>query len=413
MNEEDRVRQAVDRAHEELWRRFVNGHGILFDYVTPAGEALVPSREECKLCKPNGLAWWCPTENGAFFNGLYLDGLCNRWRETKRPEDAERARRIARGLLLLARVGETPGFIARGIATDGHSHHPAGSDDQTLPWFYGLWRYVKSGIPTPPERQEIIALMTATAVALEQNRWRMPCDPPSFGDRGVWGDKSPVSVPRLLFVVRAMHDLTGEERWLAAYHHLVAETPVEAAKSRLEICGDGSLIPEHARPDRGYFAFWTKASVQACLTALCEMETDPAIRRRYEDGRACFARMAAQHIGAFRQYKRDDLSPAGPDWRALNEWWEPQSRIDHAVQVAERQAREWYRIFQRKGYEARCMQEPLFAAWIVTLSGDRRLVAECRDEIRSALTHYDWRDLCYATFFVAECAAFEGFRHGL
>ncbi len=55
--------------------------------------------------------------------------------------------------------------------------------DQTLPWFYGLWRYVKSGIPDDREKQEIVTKMVEVTRALEENGWRMPCDPPSRTDR--------------------------------------------------------------------------------------------------------------------------------------------------------------------------------------------------------------------------------------
>ena len=42
------------------------------------------------------------------------------------------------GLLLLADLGGVRGFIARGAATDGRATYALGSNDQTMPWFYGL-----------------------------------------------------------------------------------------------------------------------------------------------------------------------------------------------------------------------------------------------------------------------------------
>ena len=59
------------------------------------------------------------------------------------------------------------------------------------------------------------------------------------------------------------------------------------------------------------------------------------------------------------------------------------------------------------------MHEPLFAAWIVLLSDDREVIAEARDDIRAALTHYDWKRLNFSTFFAAECAYYEGVPYGL
>lgn len=415
MNERDPVFQAVERAHSELWRRFVNEHGILFDFVTPAGEVLVPTPEECTDCKPNGLAWWCPTENGSFFGGLYLAGLCNR-REAKgrTPEDTQCARRIAGGLMLLSRVGKTPGFIARGVATDGHSHHPAGSDDQTLPWFYGLYQYVKSGIPSQSEKDEIVQQMVDVANALEKNEWRMPCDPATFGNRSSFAGKSPVSVPRLLFVTRIMAELTGNKQWRTTYERLRDERPEDSDKTRLEICGDGTLVAEHANLKQGYHAFWTKASCQACLRVLRDLSVTPEERQHYNAGLQAFGRAAAKQIGTFREFSNDHTTAFNHNWRLLNEWWQPQQTVQDFLSVAGVQSKHWHgTISPAKGYEARYAREPLFAAWIVLLSGDSDLIASARDDIRAALLHYDWTKLNFSTFFAAECVYFEGAPYGL
>lgn len=414
VKESDPVYRAVEKAQAELGRRFVNEHGVLLDFVTPNGEVIVPTPEECKAQKPNGLAWWCPIENGAFFNGLYLAGLCKRWRARgKQQEDAESARRIAGGLLHLKAIANTPGFIARGTATDGKSHHSAGSDDQSLPWFYGLWCYARSGIPDEAEKRDIIAAMTDVATAIEKNGWRMPCDPATFGNRGSWPGKSPVSVPRLLFVTRAMHELTGDAHWLTTHNQLRDERPRGSESTRLEICSDDTLINEHGNSKYGYYSFWTKASCQACLAALVEMEDDPDIRKHYEQGRSDFARHAAQRVAEFRKFSNDNTSAFVHDWRVLNEWWKPQKGISDTVAVATEQSKHWHRISPRKRYEARSMAEPLFAAWVVTLSKDRALVAQARDDIRAALAHYDWSRLHYSTFFAAVCTYYEGIDSGL
>ncbi|MDP4659698.1 MAG: hypothetical protein NWS11_06680, partial [Opitutales bacterium] len=58
---------AIERAHAETWRRFIDGHGIVRDYV---GE--LPTPEDCRLGKPNAIGWWSPIENGPMFTGMYL-----------------------------------------------------------------------------------------------------------------------------------------------------------------------------------------------------------------------------------------------------------------------------------------------------------------------------------------------------
>ena len=126
-------RDSIRTAQEEVWRRFIDArHGTFYDYVTPSGEIRIPTPEECASGKPNALGWSSPIENGAFFGGLYLDALCNRWKQAREELVARRAKTIASGLIQLARIGSTPGFVARGISTDGASHYAASSSDQTF-----------------------------------------------------------------------------------------------------------------------------------------------------------------------------------------------------------------------------------------------------------------------------------------
>jgi len=160
--EESTPAQAVEQAHAELWGRFVDKYGIIRDYV---GE--LPTPEDCKLGRPNAIGWWSPIENGPMFNGLYLPAMCERARRSGAAADAEQARRLAQGLMKCASVSDVPGFIARGIGTDGVCHYPLSSDDQTHPWFLGLQAYLKSGISTAEERGQIIAKVKEVAAALE------------------------------------------------------------------------------------------------------------------------------------------------------------------------------------------------------------------------------------------------------
>ena len=49
------------------------------------------------------------------------------------------------------------------------------------------------------------------------------------------------------------------------------------------------------------------------------------------------------------------------------------------------------------------MRDPLFAAWIVALSGNPELLARADANIRGALTHFEWERLHTGLFFMAEC----------
>ena len=162
---------AVEQAHAELWNGHVDKNGIILDYI---GE--IPTPEDCSLGRPNSIGWRSPIANGAMFTGLYLPAACERARRSGDPADKANARRLAQGLLKCASVSDVPGFIARGVGTDGKCHYPAGSDDQTHPWFYGLHAYLQSGIPSAGEREQIVDKMKEVANALEAADWKCPCD---------------------------------------------------------------------------------------------------------------------------------------------------------------------------------------------------------------------------------------------
>ena len=66
-------------------------------------------------------------------------------------QTASEARNVANALVNLATASQVPGFIARNLLPDGKTYYPASSDDQTFPWFYGMWKYLKSGIPDKKE----------------------------------------------------------------------------------------------------------------------------------------------------------------------------------------------------------------------------------------------------------------------
>jgi hypothetical protein len=414
--------KAVAAAHDEVWRRFISQHGTFFDYAPPDATVLVPTPDECASHKPNALGWSSPIENGAFFGGLYLDALCNKWKERRDAATAKEARTIAGGLLKLAGIGSTPGFVARGISTDGVSHHAASSSDQTFPWFYGLWRYSRSGLPTESEKAKVEQLLERVIVAIEANEWRMPCDRKGFGFFGRWlggfaGTKGILTgaepdfdaAARLLLVHRAMHQMTGEKRWLQAYRRLLSERASDSARTRLEVCAAGVPYVPPGTPARfpASPAVWTSASSQAGLKALSDMEDEPAARAAFEKGLRANAQRVAPYIALSTSYDNDNQKQYSPDWRPLNAHWVAQASIEDAVQLGNRQKPVWSGISPRRIDEAERMRDPLFASWIVALSGDRELIGQSRETIRRALTHYRWRELFTSLFFMAECAYYE------
>ncbi|MDF2724909.1 MAG: hypothetical protein K0Q59_4584 [Paenibacillus sp.] len=405
----DPVAAAVEAAHQEMWRRFIlqrDDYGIVLDYTGLDGTVYLPTPEECAQGKPNALAWWCPAENGGFFNGLYIDGLLNRWKATGVEADCQRAERLAHGLLALSEVGERPGFVARGICGDGRSHHALGSDDQTAPWFYGLWKYWQSGLADAVMKARISKRFTAVAMEIEKLGWQMPADRDPFTIRGSWAKGNFIHAVRVLFMLKLMEQVTGEPRWGELYRKVGAEVPEGSDKSRFEWCGQGIRDKDE---------YWTSASSQSCLRELYGWEDDPALKAMYKAGLDTNAKRALAFIREERNWAFDNETTLAfdPDWRFLNEWWEPQQTEEDALRVAHEQHKQWVRRSPRKLYEGTYVREPLFAAWFILLSGDAQLVEAAREPIRRLLTHYVWEKLHFSYFYMAEIVYFEARRFNL
>lgn len=396
----DPVAVNVEKAHGEIWRRFMDPYHLLLDSTELDGKYDRPTPEECREGKPNALAWWTPIENGAMFNGSYMEAACLRWQQTKAEEDRVKAQKVSQGLLLLASVSKVPGFIGRGVATDGKTPYPMGSNDQTSPWFYGLWRYVDSGIPETAERRQIVAKMEEVATALEATGWRMPCNPPAPSP--FRGDYSPFTwegAPRLLFLCKVMHHLTGKEKWGALYQKLLRESGGNPARTRLQICEAGMHFDNEKHRQS-----WTGASGVTVLRGLWELEQDPEVKAAYGRGLAASAALAAGGLEMHAKFKVDAPQKFHHDWRVLNQWWRPQHSEQDAVDVAIFQVKELGKLSPQRYQEHSFVREPCYAAWVVTLCPDPAVVAAHRDAIRAVLGHYKYDRLYYSQFFPVEAA---------
>ena len=392
---------AVQAAHEALWARFVDRHHVVLDAVGLDGALSRPTPEECRLSQPNGMSWGCPNENGSFFGGIYLEGMLNRWRLTGLEEDRRRTRQIAEGLMLLASVGETRGFIARGVSDDGRSHFPIGSNDQTTPWLYGMWRYVTSEAPEPAEREAMLAKLVEVVEVLRECGWRTPCDRPPFDFRNYLTNFEYENVPRLLWLLRMMARLTGDDVWEERYESALAETNPSGGPNRLAICRRGMVFGTAHRHS------WTGSSSVCALRGLWEMEDDPARQLAYAEGLRRSAELAAESLPLALQFDHEDPRLFSLNWRVMNELWYEQQSVTEAVELAERQLGRLAQESPRWPYESSLVREPLFAAWVVSLCPETEFVARQTPAIMAAIRHYQYDRLYMSQFFAAELAYYQ------
>jgi len=387
--------RAVERVHTELWSRFIGSDGLIHDY---AGE--LPTPDDCRLGKPNAIGWWSPIENGPMFTGTYLAAFCERVRRENRPEDHECIRRLVRGLLLCASVSDVKGFIARGVGTDGRCHYPLGSQDQTHPWFYGLHAYAMSDIPDDDERRKVVDKMREVADALAALNWKCPCDGAFKGQsRGDFKHFRNHGAVMYLSILRAMYDVTRDGVWLERYRAALSERSPKGGKTRLEICAEGYPHDREEIKNIDQGQLWIYVSSQGALAWLAKIEDDARTRAAYRAGLAANAQGARAVIETYRRFDNADATVFGhARWReGYPAWFEQKTQAD-----AERLASTGNAgvLGKRKGYEVQYMRNPLAAAALVALAGDR----EGFPAVEQAICHYDYARLNMAEQFFAECA---------
>ena len=388
---------AAEQAHTEIWRRFIDRHGVMIDFTDLDGSVSLPTPEECRAGKPNALGWWSPIENGPMFNGLYMDAAVNRWRHTRADADAARARRLMEGLLLLASVSEVRGMVARGVSTDGKAHYPMGSNDQMSPWFLGLWRYLDAGLATPAERARITAKLVEVADAIVKLNWAMPAEPP-FNKRGSFAGFEFDSAPRLLFVCKLMHALTGDAQWDTRYRTALTETGGPDKLRRLQICERGMVF---------YYAkhhSWTSSTCVGAMRGLWEMEKDATTRAAYARGLQASADLALKSLPLAERFDNADTSRFEMNWRVMNALWKPQQTEKEAQDLALAQLREFMKVAPRRAKETEFIREPTAAAWVVTLAPDATVLKQRAPAIERVIAHYDYTKLYYSQFFWVEAA---------
>ncbi|OYW74178.1 MAG: hypothetical protein B7Z37_18970 [Verrucomicrobia bacterium 12-59-8] len=391
------VATSAAQAHAEIWRRFIDKHGIMIDFADLDGTVSLPTPEELREGKPNALGWWAPIENGAMFNGLYMDAAVSRWKRTQSAEDAAEARRLMEGLLLLNSISDVKGFVGRGVGADGKSHYPMGSNDQTLPWFLGLWRYWESDLASAEEKQRIAKHLIETAEVIAAMKWQMPAEQP-FGKRGGFAGFSFDSSPRLLFTCKALHQITSDPKWDKLYRDALVERGGKENRTRLEICEHG-MVFEYAK-----YHTWTSCTCVGAVRALWEMEEDETIRAAYAKGLQASADLAFKSLPMAEKFDNADQSPFDMNWRMMNADWKPQHTELEAQDLAHLQLKKFLKVSPRRAKETEGVREPTAAAWVVTLAPDPAILKTRAADVERVIAHYDYTKLYYSQFFWVDAA---------
>ena len=378
------VSEILSDVNKRLEREFIGHDGLLLDYV---GE--IPTAEEIADLKPNAMGWWSPIENGSMFTGEWLPALM-----AEGPRKRAVVERCVRGLIKMSEVSDVPGFIARGTGTDGKSHHPCGSNDQTDPWFLGLCEYCRWPYADATLKAKASERLVSVARALETNGWRVPCDGSFKGqNRGkLNGTSMPFwCVTRFCYMLKSLHLLTGDAHWGDLYSAVKTE--------RLHEIEAGGAIDEKILKACYGNCVWIYLSSAQALALLIKMEENPSDREKMKRGLSAYADRVAYLMKDRVKYENTVERPFRyANWRNGYAW-----RIQKTQKEAEAVAYSGKPeiLGGRKDYERSGMANPLAAAAICALAGD----AKFRAEILATLNHFDYSTPNISEFFHAAVAA--------
>ena len=370
-----------EHIHEILEKRFFSKENVLFDYAGRNGEVVLPTQEECLADKPNAFAWNTPIENGGFFNGDLLVGLCDLYDKFPSEKLREQIRRLVRGLFVLQDRSPVKGCILRGIGSSEKSFYPASSEDQVSPFLLGLWRFAQSEASSPEEKAECRRRCRETVLALKNNHWLIPAARPGF-DRGNIAGRAPFNACNLLLAAMILDrtDPNGPQEFERVFEE----------KKDIVLAGYPDIPAGHC---------WFAAHNFYILSMVANEY--PAYREKAKKALKATAEGAAKWIGCWKQYVPGLAFT--PDWRPLNSLWREQKDTKDCIAIVGSPLWQlWRQTCPAVMKERESIMPAFAAAWIVLMSGDGEIIAKALPDIHEALEQVPFDDLYYVPFFFAE-----------
>ena len=387
-----------------LFSRFFDSRsGMVYSYAVPYRDSALPAPQEVAAGIPSEPGWGSGIEDCAMNGGILLAALTD-------AGEPYAAKQIFAGLRALGTASPERGFIPRGLLPDRKAYYVNSSVDQHTMFVYGLWRYSRSTLPGQDELQTIQELVSAVALRLEKNGFRILTED---GRVAIGGDSldviAPGKAPRLLSLLLAAHSVTGDAHWRDVYEEKASEK--NAARLR-NFCG----LPDAGLPPG--WGFYGPEQMQAQLRILAESDWDASRRRLYRDAMKEVAqRMLTTGFpsqGHAPAYTQETLAILGGtaylaspfDWnryspsilRREEDWgW----RADFARDARRTPGSAWALRFvldwmgRRPAFchERNCLRFPLTAFHVALLSGDPELKARVLPECERMFAEIDF-NLC-------------------
>ncbi|MFA6568522.1 MAG: hypothetical protein WCS96_09945 [Victivallales bacterium] len=282
--------------HSILWRDFIDAStSMIYDYNDASRRENLPTPEEVNMEIPNPAGWMCGFEDCCLNGSMYLAGLIEEYNMTGSDRVRERARKISGGLIHLANVSKTRGFLARGVLPDRKTHYPNSSVDQYTMWMYAMWRYFFSGVASGEDKRKITGSAENILNFLEAGKFNILREDMR---ESIFGNiDNPESRNRLLFFLKAGYAITGNQKWNDIYKMKRDENDSLALKC---LCEKGLL--QHG-------IIYGIFQDQVALRCLYELSDDFREKTVYEKAMKIRAETVDQSINRFEKLRDAGISP--------------------------------------------------------------------------------------------------------
>jgi len=382
----------MDEAWKVSWERFFDPRTNLFydrvsSYEPAQRFATLPTLAEIAQLNPNHNGWGTGMEDCAISGGLLMAMVCDRHAVTGEASLRASATRIFRGLVLLGTVSSSPGFVARGVSPlDCLAHYDESSRDQYTWYVYGLWRYCRSPLSSPAEREQARQLVAAVCQRLERNcvaerGYRIGREGGSAESivDSMWNNAAH-EIARLPMIYAIGADLTADRHWADLAEKYAPEAAERSA-------GESTKIP------------YALLQQQVSLEALYELEKSPERKARWLECMKLVAGRSHFALPFARQYKPLDLATLDMDWRN----WPIVLSMGYRVPQMPQACRQ----------EDRTVRQPAEAALTQFLLPQPQLTPEQLALVRQGLAQVDNTKAVTYGLYYTQAAYWRGARQGL
>lgn len=388
----------AEMLHQIVKERFIREpYGHLLDYAPKNGSNIYPTSEMCQENFPNPLGWWTPNENGAFFTGLYLASLTEKYSMSATVETKEEILHLLSGLFLLQDIGNTDGFIARGLSDDGKSCYRCSSEDQVCPWVLGLWKAFCCDAVPQELKDEIKERISKLSEGILNSGF---CIPTLWKDH-VWGGflgGDYRSCAKLIGLLRITYEVTKDSKWLDLYEKYGNEQ-VSGHLSRFDVCyyGCGADMVK----DTGLIQFWIHACSQLFIKELCVLDTQR--RDFFRHSLNVTSAVAVKFLNEYKTYLSAKGKAFDCDWTKLKELYKNAKNPSEGREIALEQNKVWMsNIVPERHCEHNILGNMLFGALICSVADDEKIRNFAELKIHEALDSVDFSSLNLSYAFVAE-----------